>query len=354
MNLAYLQARKSLGNTLGNPPVGCVIVNKNNEVISYGKTGINGIPHAEYNAIKKIKYKMKNLSLYVTLEPCAHFGKTPPCTKLIIDKQISKVFYSVHDVDKITSKKAKNLLTKKKIKVNTGINKKQIDEFYKFYYKNRIDKLPYVTAKLAISKDFYIKNILNKNITNCSSRKVSHYFRSINNGIMISGKTLLDDDPMLDCRINGLNKFSPTKIILDKNLSIPINSKIIKNSSKNKIIIIYNKKDYSKIEKLKKKKIKLIHLNVNKNKMFNLKKVLKILYKNKIYRLIIEGGKKLTTSLIDGSLIDEFLLFKSNKNLNKNGKINVRPLIKKINFIKKNERLINTNLYNDKIINFKF
>ena len=138
MNLAFLQAKRCLGNTSNNPSVGCLITNKNNEVISIGKTGISGRPHAEINAIKNTKINLNGLNVYITLEPCTHFGKTSPCTNKIISSGLKKLYYSVDDIDIRTSKKAKKILNKKKINVHKGLLFKEINNFYKYYYKNKI------------------------------------------------------------------------------------------------------------------------------------------------------------------------------------------------------------------------
>ena len=113
MSLALNLARDRAGLTGENPPVGCIIV-KNNEIISYGQTSINGRPHAEYNAIKSCKKNLKDSKMYVTLEPCCHFAKTPPCTNIIINSKIKEVFFSIEDTDIRTKSKSFNILKKKK------------------------------------------------------------------------------------------------------------------------------------------------------------------------------------------------------------------------------------------------
>ena len=113
MSLALNLARDRAGLTGENPPVGCIIV-KNNEIISYGQTSINGRPHAEYNAIKSCKKNLKGSKMYVTLEPCCHFAKTPPCTNIIINSKIKEVFFSIEDPDIRTKSKSFNILKKKK------------------------------------------------------------------------------------------------------------------------------------------------------------------------------------------------------------------------------------------------
>ena len=354
MNLALKQAARFLGNTGTNPPVGCVITDNKGNLISFGRTGLKGKPHAEYNAIKNSQRKLINCRMYVTLEPCTHYGRTPPCTNLIIKKKIKKVLYSINDVDYRTMNKGKKRLNKANIIVNVGLNRNSIKNFYKFYYKNKIKKLPYVTCKLAISKDGFIKNIKNKNITNKRSRKISHILRFQNDAILISSKTLINDNPLLTCRISGLQKYSPTRIILDKNLDIPVNSKIAQTSNMFKTLVFYNKNKSEKIKILKKKGLKLFFFNLDDKKNFNLKKIFKKIYQLKYSRLLVEGGKKLTKSIVDKSLIDEFYLFKSDLKLKKRGKLNVNKVLKKINTLSKGKRSIIVNLDKNKLLNYSF
>ena len=149
-NLAFNLAEKNLGKTSKNPSVGCVIV-KNNAVISSSVTSVNGRPHAEFNALNK-NLNFKDSDMYVTLEPCTHYGLTPPCTQIINKKKIKKVFYSFDDPDKRTFKKAKKIL-KNIVKLKTSGFKQK--NFYQSYFLNKKKNFPLIDAKLAISKDYY-------------------------------------------------------------------------------------------------------------------------------------------------------------------------------------------------------
>ena len=156
MNLAFNLARDRSGLTGENPSVGCVIV-KNDEVISLGQTGINGRPHAEYNAIKSCKYNLKGAKMYVSLEPCTHYGKTPPCSNLIIKSKIKEVILSITDIDKRTQSKSFKVFKEKNIKVKSGLLKNEGNKIYKSYIYNKNKKLPFVTGKLGcIKRQFYI------------------------------------------------------------------------------------------------------------------------------------------------------------------------------------------------------
>ena len=202
MWLALQQARINIGNTNGNPSVGCVITLKNS-VISAGHTGKNGRPHAEVNAIKYSNLNLKNSELYVTMEPCSHYGLTPPCTKSIIKSGIKKVFFSIADPDFRSFNKASKLLKSRGIKVNTDLLSKKIFRFYKSYYKFKSKKLPFVTSKIAVSKDFYTINRKNKWITNLYSRGRVHLIRSNHDCLLTSSKTIIKDNPRLNCRLNA-------------------------------------------------------------------------------------------------------------------------------------------------------
>ena len=227
MKLAINLAKARRGLTGENPSVGCLIV-KDDKIISIGQTGYYGRPHAESNAIKNSLDDLSGAKMYITLEPCNHYGKTPPCTNSIIKSGIKEVFYSINDIDNKVKGKSFKILTQKKIKVSRGILKNEAIDLYDSYIINRKFKLPFVTAKIAISKNKLIYSEKIKRITSQTSDKLSHYLRYKNDAIMISSKTLNIDNPRLNCRLKGYEKFSPKRIILDKDLDINMNNYIFK------------------------------------------------------------------------------------------------------------------------------
>ncbi len=202
LNLAFEQAKINLGSTKTNPSVGC-IVEKDGAVISSACTSFNGRPHAEFKALNK-KKDFKNSNIYVTLEPCSHYGLTPPCTNIIVKKKIKKVFFSAHDSDKRSRKKSKNIFKRKGILTKGSLLKKDGLSFYQSYYLQHSNNLPLIDAKLAISKDYFTKNIKTKWITNFYSRRRSHLLRSMYDCLISTSKSINDDDSFLDCRIDGL------------------------------------------------------------------------------------------------------------------------------------------------------
>jgi len=316
MELALSLASVRYGHTGENPSVGCVIV-KDDEVISIGQTGYSGRPHAEYNAIKNSITSLEGSRMYVTLEPCNHYGKTPPCTNLIIKKNIREVFYSIEDIDEKVKGKSFKILKSKDITVKKGLLKNDISNFYSTYLFNRKNKLPFVTGKIATSKNNIIYTKEAKKITDIYSDKLTHYLRYKNDSIMITYKTLNVDNPKLNCRLKGLSRFSPKRIILDNNLDIKINSYIFKTANKENTIIFYNSADKHKINLIKKKGIQLIKANLNKENYFDLRPILKKLYKIGCRNLLVEGGDNLSGSFLENKLFNQFYLFKSNKIFNK-------------------------------------
>ncbi len=349
MNFAINLADNNKYLTGTNPSVGCVIVKKE-KILSFATTYKGGRPHAESIALSKNKYN-NGSTLYSTLEPCSHHGKTPPCTNAIIKNKIKKVYYSIEDKDFRTFNKTKKILKSKNIKAKSGLQKNKVYNLYKEYNYIRSNKAPYIIGKIASSSNL---NILRNNspITNEHSRNVSHLLRFQNHAILTSYKTVNTDNPKLNCRLNGLEKYSPKVIVIDKNLKIKVNSFLIKNSKKNKLIIFHCSKNISKIKFLKKNGVKLIFQKCENNSYLNLKKISQKIYKLGLHRLLIESGKNLMTNFLNENLLNEFYFFKSDKIISNRNKIDVSSLIKMINKCYKNKKKINTYLGNDTLTHY--
>ena len=347
LNLAFNLAENHLGKTKTNPSVGCLVV-KNNSVISSGITSVNGRPHAEFNALNK-KLNFKNSNLYVTLEPCAHYGVTPPCTKIIGYKKIKNVFYSFQDPDYRTKGKTKKIFEKKLI------NFKQIKtlnkNFYKSYFLNQKKNLPLVDAKLAISKDYKTINKNNERITNNRSETITHLLRSKYDSIISTSKSINKDNSLLNCRINGFDNFKPDLIIIDRNLKLKKKLKLFKLSKKRKTYIFTSSNNKAKINYFKKKNCKIIKINklVIKKDFLNF---LNILYKLGKRRIFVESGLIFLNKLIKFRIINELFLFQSNKKLKKKGynNINLKYLYK---YKYKLSNAIKVNLGEDKLFKLK-
>ena len=352
MSLALSLANARHGLTGENPSVGCVIV-KNDMIISVGQTGYNGRPHAEYNAIKDSTEILKGSTMYVTLEPCNHYGQTPPCTKEIIKNKISKVIYSIEDVDKKVKGRSFKILRTKNITVKKGLLSDDIINFYKPYFFNRKNKMPFITGKIAVSKNNLIYSKGTKRITDIHSDKFTHFLRYKNDSLMISYKTLNEDNPRLDCRIEGLHKFSPKRIILDSKLDMNTNSYIFRTANKVNTIIFYKKAARKKISIFKKKGIQLIKSNLLKNGNFDIKLILKKLYSLGCRNLLVEGGNNLSKSIIQKRLFNQFYLFKSPNSLSKIVAYKGFSCFKDLSQKYKSKNKINTQLGKDLITLYK-
>ena len=348
MNIAINLAKDRIGLTGANPSVGCVIV-KNDKIISIGQTSFNGRPHAEFNAIKNSTSNLKNSTIYVSLEPCSHYGKTPPCTNEIIKSKIKKIYFAINDIDIRSYNKAEKILKSKNIIVKKFLLKKEASNIYKSYFYTKKYKLPYVLGKIACSKDNYIYS-KNKTITNKFSKKLSHLLRYKTDGILISSKTLNSDNPKLTCRINGLEKFSPTRFILDKNLESKKNSSIVKTAKHIKTYIFFNKANHDKKKFFLKSGIILVNLKLNENNQFDLISVLKKINDLGVSSLLVEGGKKLTINFIKENLFNKFYLFQSSIKLGKKGRFRISEILKKLPASFKFKKKIDTYLDKDQLI----
>jgi len=351
MRLALIQAHKNLGNTKENPSVGCVIVKKN-VLIGAGTTGANGRPHAEINAMNLAKKKLNGSDLYVTLEPCSHFGKTPPCVNSIIKNKVRKVFFSINDPDIRSFNKSVAILKNKKISICKGINFTEANYFYRSYIKSKKNTLPFVTCKIAVSKDFFTVSKKSKNITNDYSRGRVQLMRSNHDCIMTSSNTIIKDNPQLTCRIKGLKKMSPSRILLDRKLRIPLNTNILKESSKFPTIIFYNYANKDKIKRIKKFKVKLFKIPLAEDGYFDLKEVLIKAKELGFFRIFLESGVKLTSSFLKHNLVDDLKIFISKNNLGKIGKLSIKKFMNL--YLKKKKHVKErVNLFGETFISYK-
>lgn len=318
MQCAINLSNKAIATTQENPPVGAVItkmINGIETIIGKGVTSANGRPHAEINAIEntlKSGYSLddiKHSKLYVTLEPCAHYGKTPPCTKSIIEVGIKEVFIGLKDIDNRVAGQGITILNKANIITHLGILQYKAYNVLSSYFINKLYNRSSVTLKLAIGSQNAIGSqiIANYPISNNLSRQVAHYIRVQHQGILIGVNTALLDNPMLTTRIAGINN-NLTPIILDSNLKIDLNSNLVQSAKINKLIIFcLDKVNKHKKTELEAKNVKIFTLT----DMKNLKYILNILYKHKIYSVIVEGGAKIAQAFIENNLVDKYAIFKS-------------------------------------------
>lgn len=312
--LAIKLAEKGRGYTLSNPLVGCVIV-KEKKIIATGYHQKYGDNHAEVVAIKKVRDKnlLKNSTLFVTLEPCCHYGKTPPCTDLIIKNKIKKVYVGIYDPNPLVYKKGVAILRKNGIEVKVGFLEEEIKKQNEVYFKYIKEKKPFVIIKAATTLDGKIATLdyESKWITDERLRKEGNRLRCYCDAILCGINTIIKDNPYLTCRVLKNKKIK--KIIIDPNLKIDKKAKVFKGNS---VIIFYHKEDKEKIKFLKNLGVELIRLDL-KNNFFDWQEILKELYKRNIASLLIEGGAKTISSALKAKIVDKIYLFYAPKIMGK-------------------------------------
>ena len=227
IRLSYLH----LGQTSTNPSVGCVIVRDDGDgpvVVGRAVTAIGGRPHAETQALKEAGDKARGATAYVTLEPCSHHGKTPPCTDALIASGIGRVVISVMDPDERVSGTGVALLREAGIAVTLGVSSREGERAQEAYLMRKRSKRPHVTLKLAVSADGMIGRLGEGQvrITGPDAREEVHRLRARTDAILVGIGTAIADDPELTCRLEGLEGQSPIRIVLDPRLELPLGSKL--------------------------------------------------------------------------------------------------------------------------------
>lgn len=319
-------ALNGLGYVAPNPLVGCVIVYKE-VVIGEGYHQKFGEAHAEVNAIKSVKYKelLKESTLYVNLEPCAHYGKTPPCANLIIENKIPNVVICNTDPFEKVSGKGIELLRNHNIKVETGILENEGKELNKRFFTWINKKRPYIILKWAQSSDGFIWNENQSKISNTHFDALNHLWRTQESAILVGKNTALKDNPQLSQRL--VTGPAPARIVADSNLELPLTLNLFDHSIPTVVL-----------NKLKEEK----DGNIYYKKLYNLNtdSILNALYDLNLQSVIIEGGEKLLNSFIKDKQWDEARVLVSTQSLH-NGL--AAPVI--TNEVSENIQLSDNNLY---------
>ena len=321
---ATRMAKINLGNTAENPSVGCVIV-KNNQIISTATTAVYGRPHAEIIAIDKVKNKqmLVGATMYITLEPCSHYGKTNPCVLSIIKHQFAKVVVFHQDIDNRVNGLGIKALQEANIEVVLldGLQEEAKDRF--FFYATQ-QKKAWLTAKIATSLDGKIatKNQQSKWITSHQTRQYGNWLRSKYQAIMVGANTIKQDDPSLDCRMEGLQHLSPIKIIVSTKLDFSFCETVFSKSKTATYLITANdQKNNAKLQKwlADNQNNKAIFLPTDHHALFDAELLLEELYKNKINSVLLEGGAGLLTNFLQKNLVQELIWIRSNKIIGEDG-----------------------------------
>lgn len=318
MHRALRLARKGVGKTAPNPAVGCVIV-RDGVIIGEGWHRKAGAPHAEIHALSQAGLSARGADLYVTLEPCSHFGKTPPCADAVIAAGIARVFAGMVDPNPQVSGNGIAKLRAAKITVMSGLLERECRELNLPYIKQVTTGLPYVTMKSAMTLDGKTAALSgdSKWITSASSRRLVHRLRAGVDAVMTGSGTLLADDPELTVRMTkGEN---PLRIVVDSTLQTPVNCRLMNEAHRVPVIIAAVRGDQAKISALTAKGAEVL-LCSGKGGGVDLHDLLRKLGARGIQSILLEAGERLCGEMFRNNLIDRFLLFYAPKILGGDGK----------------------------------
>lgn len=306
MDLALKNASAMKGQTDPNPLVGSVIVN-DNRVVGIGAHLKAGEPHAEIHALRMAGEKAKGGTIYVTLEPCSHHGRTGPCAVAIVEAGLKRVVIATLDPNPVVSGNGVKILEDAGIEVITGVREKESQQMNEVFNKFIVQKKPFVTLKSGITLDGKIATHTShsKWITSPEAREDVHHLRNENMAILVGVNTVIKDDPELTTRIpNGRN---PIRIILDSTLKVPLESKVLTDNLAETWIFTSENYDKKKEQTLKSLGIKVFQTSGKKHVDPN--DVVHTLGENLISSLLIEGGGTINASFLENKLIDKVVLY---------------------------------------------
>ena len=308
MQLAIKVAENGRGKCSPNPFVGSVIV-KNNQVISEGWTLEYGSDHSEIQALKKAGKRAKGATLFVTLEPCSHYGKTPPCTKAIIAAGIKEVYIGIYDPNPLVKGKGIAMLKEAGIDVHYGFGEDKIRTQLEYYLCFIQKERPFVTWKTALTLDgkYAAEDGTARWITGKKAREYAHKLRSENDVVLTGIKTILIDDPALNVRLPG-NYKQPLRVVLDPFLKIPVLSSFVSIAAKFPGMVITSTANLQtdKVNLLKQKGVKIETLKTQDGH-FNLHEVLNLLYNMNYYSVLLETGSGIAEAFLKEELIDKII-----------------------------------------------
>lgn len=317
MKRAIELAKMGEGHTNPNPMVGCVVV-KDGRIISEGYHEKCGEYHAERNALLRCKEEPAGADLYVTLEPCCHYGKTPPCTEIIIEKRIGRVFVGSMDSNPLVAGKGVKILEEAGIEVETGILEEECRRLNEVFYHFMETGRPYVVMKYAMTLDGKIACVTGDSrwVTGETARHHVHVLRNRYAGIMAGIGTVLADDPMLNCRIE--NGADPVRIICDSSLRIPEDCQLVKTAKDVPTIVaccaakVKEPGIQEKLTRLETAGIQILQTE-NDPEHVDLSELMQRLAEQKIDSVLVEGGAGIHAAAMEAGIVDKVYAYIAGK-----------------------------------------
>ncbi|MBN9601341.1 MAG: bifunctional diaminohydroxyphosphoribosylaminopyrimidine deaminase/5-amino-6-(5-phosphoribosylamino)uracil reductase RibD [Afipia felis] len=322
MQLALALGRRGQGRTSPNPAVGAVVV-KDGIILGRGWTQPGGRPHAEPVALQRAGEAAKGATLYVTLEPCSHHGKSPPCADAIVAAGIARVVSAIEDPNPEVAGQGHARLRDAGIRVDIGLCREEAARAHAGHFLRVREQRPYVTLKLAVSADGRIAAAGRKQvaITGEDANARVHLLRAQNDAILIGIGTAMADDPLLTCRLPGMERRSPVRVVLDRALRLSGNGRLVHSARQTPLWLVASETaEAAAATKLGAAGAHVFHLPADDHRPgLDLQAVLHTLSAQGITRLLVEGGARVASSFLKAGLVDEFWLFQGAKNIGNDG-----------------------------------
>jgi diaminohydroxyphosphoribosylaminopyrimidine deaminase/5-amino-6-(5-phosphoribosylamino)uracil reductase len=311
MQLALALGRRGLGRTWPNPTVGAVVV-KDGVILGRGWTQPGGRPHAEPEALKRAGKGARGATLYVTLEPCSHFGKSPPCTDAIIGAGIVRVVSAIEDPNPEVAGRGHALLRTAGIAVDVGLCAEDAAREHSGHFRRVREERPHTILKLAVSSDDKIAAAGHKPvaITGEAARRRVHLLRAECDAVLVGMGTVFADDPLLTCRLPGMEARSPVRVVLDRSLRIPANSRLVRSARETPLWVMTSDiAEAAAAVRIGAAGAQVIRSATSASGL-DLTAVLHTLAEKGITRLMVEGGARVAASFVASGLLDEIWLLR--------------------------------------------
>jgi diaminohydroxyphosphoribosylaminopyrimidine deaminase / 5-amino-6-(5-phosphoribosylamino)uracil reductase len=324
MALALALGRRGLGNTWPNPSVGAVLVRPDGGqpvIVGRGWTQPGGRPHAEIEALRRAGAAARGATLYVTLEPCSHHGKTPPCADAIVAAGVARVVSALEDPNPEVAGQGHGRLRAAGIAVDVGLGAEQARRDHTGHLRRMRDGRPHVTLKLAVSADHKAGSVGRRPaaITGEAARARVHRMRAMNDAILVGIGTVLADDPQLTCRLPGMEALSPVRVVLDGRLRLPPVSALAKSARATAVWVVAAPDAPAGAERaLRGLGVDVLRAPAQAGRL-DLAAVLRILAERGITRLMVEGGPTVAAAFVGADLVDAAALFRSPKTIGSDG-----------------------------------
>jgi diaminohydroxyphosphoribosylaminopyrimidine deaminase/5-amino-6-(5-phosphoribosylamino)uracil reductase len=306
-------ARRGLGSVWPNPSVGCVLV-KEGRVVGRGRTAPGGRPHAETEALAQAGEQARGATAYVTLEPCSHHGKTPPCAEALVAAGVSRVVAATQDPDPRVSGRGLARLREAGVTVEAGVMKEEADEIIAGFRCRVETGKPLVTLKIAATLDGRTATHRGESqwITGPDARARGHLLRAQSDAIMIGSGTALIDDPLLSCRLPGLEERSPVRVVVDGRLSLPLTSKLVASARDIPLwLITRTGNSPERLAAFDECGVEVIEISPSPAGTVDLAAALQELGARGLTRLLVEAGGHLAAALLQSQLVDRLAWFRA-------------------------------------------